>query len=96
MLDFFYADGEELGIPLQTLQSKLYSKIAQLLQSYDKSLTEVQDEYEASLRDRRGGEKVFLLRLLRFRVEKDDALSVADRDAGRKWLDVQLEQRKKK
>ncbi|KAJ3282227.1 hypothetical protein HDU79_010089 [Rhizoclosmatium sp. JEL0117] len=92
--DFFHADGAALGLPIKTLETRKYVHDAKLIDMYSRDLKKLKLDYEASLLA--GREKEYLLRLIRLRVEKQEDLTAAERDEGRKWVDVQLVNRKEK
>ncbi|KAJ3079659.1 Tau-tubulin kinase 2, partial [Rhizoclosmatium hyalinum] len=87
--DFFHADGAALGLPIKTLETRKYVHDAKLIDMYSRDLKKLKLDYEASLLA--GREKEYLLRLIRLRVEKQEDLTAAERDEGRKWVDVQLD-----
>ncbi|KAJ3022138.1 UNVERIFIED_CONTAM: hypothetical protein HDU68_009306 [Siphonaria sp. JEL0065] len=91
---FFHADGADLGLPIKTLETRKYVHNAKIIDVYDRDLKKLKADYEASLLA--GREKEYLLRLIRLRFEKQDDLTNADRDEGKKWVDVQLVNRKEK
>ncbi|KAI8621915.1 hypothetical protein BC830DRAFT_1163383 [Chytriomyces sp. MP71] len=82
---FFHADGADLGLPIKTLETKKYIHDTKLIDVYDRDLKKLKQDYEKSLQERR--EKEYILRLIRLRYEKQEELTAAERDEGRKWLD---------
>jgi hypothetical protein len=92
--DFFHADGEALGLPIKTLESRRYSDITSLMGVYTAEISRLKREYELSLLQ--GREKELYLRLLRLRFEKQDDVTAAERDEGRKWVEAQLVKRREK
>ncbi|KAJ1566389.1 hypothetical protein HK405_010026 [Cladochytrium tenue] len=97
LLSFFHADGDGLGIPLQTLESRRWRALVALIAAYHAPLADLRRDCElaadagASYRD-----KDLLLRLVRLRYERQDDLTPVDREEGRKWLDAQLARRREK
>ncbi|KAJ3065481.1 hypothetical protein HDU98_011149 [Podochytrium sp. JEL0797] len=91
---FFHAGGADLGLPIKTLETRKYVHDAKLIDVYDRDLKKLKADYELSLIQ--GREKEYLLRLIRLRVERQDDLSSAEKEEGRKWVEVQLVNRKEK
>ncbi|KAJ3217267.1 hypothetical protein HDU67_008179 [Dinochytrium kinnereticum] len=92
--DFFHADGAEAGLSKRSLETRKYVDVTSLIGYYGVDLKKLKREYEISLID--GREKELMLRLIRLRIEKQEDLSVGDRDEGRKWIDSQLSKRREK
>ncbi|TPX33011.1 hypothetical protein SmJEL517_g04041 [Synchytrium microbalum] len=67
--DFFHADGEGLGLPIRVLETTRYIQVQTLIQVYMNDSARIKREYELSLL--KGQEKMYLLRLMRVRVECD-------------------------
>ncbi|KAJ3241694.1 hypothetical protein HDU81_011018 [Chytriomyces hyalinus] len=91
---FFHADGADLGLPIKSLETKKYIHDTKLIDVYERELRKLKQDYEKSLQD--GREKEYILRLIRLRVEKQEELSSTERDDGRKWIEVQLVNRKER
>ena len=87
MLEFFHADGEGMGIPIKTLETKKYSDVKTLIKQYHSDGARIKREYELSLLS--GMEKEYLLKLARLRSEKDKG-DVALKS----WVESQLITRK--
>ncbi|KAJ3118279.1 hypothetical protein HDU96_002715 [Phlyctochytrium bullatum] len=94
MRDFFHADGEEQGLPIKTLETRRYVDLTALISAYHADLPRLRREYELSLLQ--GREKELILRLIRLRIEKQDEVTPADREEGRKWIEAQLVSRREK
>ncbi|KAI8815137.1 hypothetical protein BJ742DRAFT_765530 [Cladochytrium replicatum] len=93
-----------------TTDNTRYKRVIALLGSYhDPDLGRLRREYEDSLTSRTLGrsvgsmgsdnpqgfdEKEWLLRLLRLRFEKQEDLSVFEREEGRRWFEIQLVKRR--
>ncbi|KAJ3328963.1 hypothetical protein HDU76_008921 [Blyttiomyces sp. JEL0837] len=92
--DFFHADGEEMGLPLKTLESRKYVDLTTLMTQYHVEIARLRRDYELSLLQ--GREKELLLRLLRLRFEKQEDMTAADREEGKKWFEAQLVKRREK
>lgn len=92
--DFFHADGEGMGIPVKVLESRKYSELMKLIKCYQNDLSRLRREYELSLLG--GGEKEYLLKLLRLRIERQVNLETAERDEMKGWFENQLNARKER
>ncbi|KAJ3408968.1 hypothetical protein HDV05_004660 [Chytridiales sp. JEL 0842] len=93
--DFFHADGEALGLPIRVLESRRYADLTALMSGpFFSDLGRLKREYELSLLQ--GKEKELYLRVVRLRYEKQDDLAAAERDEGRKWIELQLVKRKER
>ncbi|KAJ3062658.1 hypothetical protein HK102_008698, partial [Quaeritorhiza haematococci] len=92
--DFFHADGEGLGIPIKVLETRKYGEVSMLMAVYHADIAKVKRDYEMSLLG--GREKEVLLRLVRLRIEKQEDVTAADREEGRKWIDQQLVKRRER
>ncbi|KAJ3164758.1 hypothetical protein HK101_000371 [Irineochytrium annulatum] len=92
--DFFHADGEELGLPIKVLEGRKYVELTGLITSYLMELPRLRREYEISLQQ--GREKELVIRLVRLRIERQEDVTAADREEGRKWIDQQLVVRREK
>lgn len=90
--DFFHADGEGMGIPHKVLESRKYTELISLLKYYETDLSRLKREYELSVLG--GREKAFLLKLIRFRMEKTESLAAADKEDLKTWFEAQLVKRK--
>ncbi|TPX34267.1 hypothetical protein SeMB42_g07349 [Synchytrium endobioticum] len=89
--DFFHADGVGLGLPIRVLETRQYLQIQTLLQVYMNDSARIKREYELSLL--KGQEKVYLLRLMRVRVECDGWEKKPD---DKIWFETQLAKRKER
>ncbi|KAI9310043.1 hypothetical protein DFJ73DRAFT_771599 [Zopfochytrium polystomum] len=94
LLAFIHSDGEGLGLPIRTLESRRWKDVTSLIASYGLALADLKREYELSLLT--GREKEPLLRLLRLRFEKQEDLTPAEREEGRRWLETQLAKRRER
>lgn len=96
MKDFFHADGEGMGIPHKVLESRKYSELLSLLKYYETDITRLKREYELSLLG--GREKTFILKLIRFRMEKQDNPNAppSEKEELKSWFEAQLTKRKEK
>ncbi|KAJ3234567.1 hypothetical protein HDU78_005744, partial [Chytriomyces hyalinus] len=90
--EFFHAGGADLGLPMKLLETKKYVHGMKLIDGYSRELRKLKSDYEKSLRD--GREKEYILRLCRLRFERQEDLTSTERDEGRKWIEVQLVNRK--
>ncbi|KAI8617093.1 hypothetical protein BC830DRAFT_1115283 [Chytriomyces sp. MP71] len=90
--EFFHAGGADLGLPTKVLETKKYATDMKLIDIYERELRKLKSDYEKSLFD--GREKEYILRLIRLRFERQDELTNGERDEGRKWIEVQLNNRK--
>lgn len=91
--DFFHADGEGMGIPHKVLESRKYSELVNLIKYYEIGLERLKREYELSLLG--GREKGYLLKLVRFRIERGGE-SEEEKEGLRVWFESQLVKRKEK
>jgi hypothetical protein len=91
--DFFHADGEGMGIPHKVLESRKYTELVSLIKYYETDLTRLKREYELSLLG--GREKAFLLKLIRFRIEKE-VMGVSEKEELKIWFESQLAKRTEK
>jgi hypothetical protein len=92
--DFFYADGAPVGLTTRTLENRKYHELNGLMGAYARELAKVKRDYEMSLID--GREKEYLLKLVRFRLERQEELSAGDKEEGKKWMETQLVKRREK
>ncbi|KAJ3414132.1 hypothetical protein HDV05_007076 [Chytridiales sp. JEL 0842] len=92
--DFFYADGAPVGLSSRTLESRKYQDINGLLTSYTRDLAKVKGDYEMSLTN--GREKEYLLKLVRMRLEKQEDVTAAEKEEGKKWVEAQLVSRRER
>ncbi|KAJ3289940.1 hypothetical protein HDU79_003651 [Rhizoclosmatium sp. JEL0117] len=90
--DFFHADGEDLGLPFRVLDNRKFLDVNSLMTAYFNEITKLKREYELSVVS--GREKEMLLRLVRVRIEKQEDFTAAEREDGRKWVEVQLAKRR--
>ena len=88
--DFFYADGG--GLSNRTLETRKYADLLALINQYSIDFSRLKRDYELSLLS--GREKEYLLRLIRFRIEKEDDFK--DKDDAKKWFDNQLVKRRER
>ncbi|KAJ3063359.1 hypothetical protein HDU98_000827 [Podochytrium sp. JEL0797] len=89
---FLHADGEELGLAFRVLDNRKYLDLNNLMTAYFNELPRIKREYELSFVN--GREKEMLLRLVRVRIERQEEFTPAEREDGRKWVDVQLAKRR--
>ncbi|RKO97121.1 hypothetical protein CAUPRSCDRAFT_6993 [Caulochytrium protostelioides] len=92
LYDFFHADGAGLGLAKKVLETRRYIQVSSLLASYGTETSRLRREYELALLGSR--EKEYLLRLIRFRIERPDEMPAAVRDELRQWFEAQLVRRK--
>ncbi|KAJ3124137.1 hypothetical protein HK098_001363 [Nowakowskiella sp. JEL0407] len=104
--DFFHADGQGLGLSMEVLNNKRFANICLLLGGYhDPDIKRLMKEYETSLvlstktdadkSNPRVEEKSWLLRLLRLRVERQEDLSIEERENYKKWVYFMLDRRRR-
>lgn len=87
LADFFHADGEELGLDQDTIQTHEFKDLQKCISSYADPINRLMREYELSFLD--GKEKEWLLRLIRMRITKQP-----ENDKHQSWLDSCLTKRK--
>ncbi|KAJ1566715.1 hypothetical protein HK096_000606, partial [Nowakowskiella sp. JEL0078] len=106
--EFFHADGQGLGLSEKKIESRRYFSIISLLGGYhDPDIKRLMKQYEQSLAKmtethssnttslQEKEEKEWLLRLLRVRIERQEELTLEERDNFKKWFAFQLEKRRK-
>ncbi|KAI8904792.1 hypothetical protein EDD86DRAFT_212795 [Gorgonomyces haynaldii] len=86
--DFFHADGQDLGLDMDILQSRMYLGLKDSIKLYFVPMPKVMREYELSFRE--GVDKEYLLRLIRFNAEKSKDDKMND------WMNITLQKRKSK
>ena len=86
LMEFFHADGEELGLDLNILKSKAYRMVQEAIRVYFDPLNRLMREYELSFKE--GKDKEWLLRLVRMYIEKSKDEKYME------WMENQLNLRK--
>lgn len=84
--EFLHADGDEFGLPFETLDSKMFVDLIELFRLYHLDVAKLRREYDRYLLV--GNDKELLLRLVRLQTIPDSPDDV--------WLHQQFEKRRDK
>ncbi|KAJ3022360.1 hypothetical protein HKX48_006394 [Thoreauomyces humboldtii] len=91
--DFFHADGN--GVTNRLLETRKFTQVSALVDAeYHTDVPRLRREYEKELL--RGRDREHVLRLVRVKIEKDEAhgFTNAQLEEARQWIDAQLTRRK--
>ena len=93
LLDFYHHDGENLGLPMEDLESPKHAELMELLVVYHHPVARLKRAYEVELLQNRY--KELWLRLLRLKMELQEDMVIAEKEDLKTWINEQLIDRRK-
>ena len=91
--EFFHADGADLGIPMDDLESLKFMDISNVFSRFNTDLVLLKKECELGIEQ--GRKKEVILRLVRLLYEKDEKMSGEEKESFKIWLNSMIEKSRK-